>query len=91
MNVRFYLSYDVKITLKSHFCCKNVIICHYVSNVVMDIITFPENLSTTSGLSILRHGVISLPGGMSYDTLNYLAIKCYYHDMPEHIELYEVQ
>ena len=25
-NVRFYLSYDIKITLKSHFCCKNVII-----------------------------------------------------------------
>ena len=24
MNVRFYLSYDIKITLKSHFCCKNV-------------------------------------------------------------------
>ena len=26
MNVRFYLSYDIKITLKSHFCLKNVII-----------------------------------------------------------------
>ena len=25
-NVIFYLSYDVKITLKSHFCHKNVII-----------------------------------------------------------------
>ena len=25
-NVRFYLSYDIKITLKSHFCRKNVII-----------------------------------------------------------------
>ena len=24
--VRFYLSYDIKITLKSHFCRKNVII-----------------------------------------------------------------
>ena len=35
-NVRFYLSYDIKITLKSHFC-------HYVRNVVMDVITFPEN------------------------------------------------
>ena len=23
-NVRFYLSYDIKITLKSHFCRKNV-------------------------------------------------------------------
>ena len=25
------------------FCRKNVIICHYVRNVVMDVITFPEN------------------------------------------------
>ena len=25
MNVRFYLSYDIEITLKSHFCRKNVI------------------------------------------------------------------
>ena len=33
----------------------------------MDVIMFPENLYTTSGLSILLHGVISLPDGMSYD------------------------
>ena len=26
MNVRFYLSHDIKITLKSHFCPKNIII-----------------------------------------------------------------
>ena len=38
------LSYDIRITLKSHFCRKNAIICHYVRNVVMDVITFPENL-----------------------------------------------
>ena len=25
-NVRFYLSYGIKITLKSHLCCKNVIL-----------------------------------------------------------------
>ena len=25
-NARFYLSYDIKITLKTHFCCKNIII-----------------------------------------------------------------
>ena len=41
-NVRFYLSYGVKITLKSHFCRKTLHFCHYVRNVVMDvIITFP--------------------------------------------------
>ena len=37
------LSYDIKITLKSHFCHKNVIILS-LHNVVMDVITFPENL-----------------------------------------------
>ena len=34
-NVRFYLSYDIKITLKSYFCRKNVItltfICTYAT------------------------------------------------------------
>ena len=45
MNVRFYLSYDIKITLKSHFCQKiRYKFCHYVRNVVMDAITVPENL-----------------------------------------------
>ena len=34
----------------------------------MDVITFPENRSTTSGLQILLHGVISLPDAASYDT-----------------------
>ena len=32
--------------IKSHFCRKNVILllfCYYVRNVVMDVITFPEN------------------------------------------------
>ena len=38
-----------------------------MSNVVMDVITFLENLQTTSGLSILLHGIISLPETKSYD------------------------
>ena len=29
--------------IKSHFCRKSVIIFHDVHNVVMDVITFPEN------------------------------------------------
>ena len=29
--------------IKFHFCCKNAIFCHYVRNVVMDVITVPEN------------------------------------------------
>ena len=38
----------------------------------MDVITFPVNLLTTSGLSILLHGVISLPDETSYDKRNYI-------------------
>ena len=40
-NVRFYLSYDIKITLKSNFCRKNVITLSLCT--CMDVITFPEN------------------------------------------------
>ena len=44
-NTRAHLSYDIKITLKSHFWRKKTLsFCHYVRNVVMDVITFPENL-----------------------------------------------
>ena len=49
--MRFYLSYDIEITLKSHFCRNNGIIlslcmqrCYEHHNVVMDVMTFPENL-----------------------------------------------
>ena len=34
---------------------------------ILDVITFPENVIITSGLSILLHGVISLPDGTSCD------------------------
>ena len=48
----------------------------------MDVITFPENLLTTSGLSILLHGVILLTDAMSYDNLQLLTyvevdMECY--------------
>ena len=43
-NVRFYLSNDIKITLKSHFLRKTCLLCHYVRKVVMDVFTFLENL-----------------------------------------------
>ena len=43
----------------------------------MDVITFPENRSTTSGVQILLHGVISLPDATSYDN-NYYRIVDYY-------------
>ena len=33
----------------------------------MDVVTFSENLLTTSDISILLRGIISLPGAMSYD------------------------
>ena len=41
--------------------------CHYVRNVVMDIITFTVNLKTTSDLSILWACVITLPDATSCD------------------------
>ena len=40
----------------------------------MDVITFPKNLYTTSGLSILLHGVISLPEQTQYDNAVFAAI-----------------
>ena len=43
----------------------------YVHNVVMDLITFHKNLQTTSGLSILLHGFISLTDATSYDKATY--------------------
>ena len=61
MKVKFYISFDVKIILKSHSCCKNVIISHFVGDIVLDFITVPENLS------ILLHDVIPLPDVTSYD------------------------
>ena len=61
MNVRFYLSYGIRITLNSHFWLKNVIIlsvctqrCYGRHNVI-------------SGLSILSHGVISFSYVTLYD------------------------
>ena len=51
MNVRFYLLQDI---------------CHFVHKVIMDILMFPENLYTTSGLLILLDGVISLKNAMSF-------------------------
>ena len=62
MNVRFYLSYDIKITLTSHFCRKSVTILSLCTHFVMDAITFHETLSTD-----LMHGVISLSDATSYD------------------------
>ena len=36
--------YHMTNTLKSHFCHKTLLFCHYVRNVVLDVITFPVNL-----------------------------------------------
>ena len=56
------LSYDIKITLKSHFCRKNVIILSLCTQRCYG----RHNLSTSS-LSILLHGIISLLDVTSYD------------------------
>ena len=36
----------------------------------MDVITFPENLQATSGLSILLHGIILLPNATAFTNFN---------------------
>ena len=59
--------YHMTNTLKSDFWCKNVIILSLCTQRIMDVITSPVNRQTTSGLSILMHGVISLPDATSYD------------------------
>ena len=41
----------------------------------MDVITFPKNLLTTSGLLILLHGVILLQDATSYDKKGYYAYQ----------------
>ena len=38
--------FDFKVSLQSHFCRKTLQSCHSVRNVVIDVITFPENLKT---------------------------------------------
>ena len=57
----------MKITMKSHFCLKNVIILSLCTQRSYGRITFPLNLLTTCGLSILLHGIISLPDATSCD------------------------
>ena len=48
----------------------------------MDVITFPENLYTTRGLSILLHGVISLPDATSFDKIQTMTLNV---DLGRHI------
>ena len=44
LNYLNFLSYDIKITINSHFCRKTLQFCHKVRNVVMDVIVFSVNL-----------------------------------------------
>ena len=48
-------------------------------NVIMNVITFPENVQTNS-LSILLHGVISLPDKTSYDKRIYVYIDDFFEN-----------
>ena len=75
MNVRFYLSYDIKITLKSHFWHKKVIflsLCtqhcygrHNVSRTSVNHLWFIDFIAWR----------FSLPDAMSYDKLGYRICK----------------
>ena len=57
--------------LRSHCNFISGVICHAQRCKICHFITLPENLYTTSGLSILIHGVISLPDARAYDQINY--------------------
>ena len=59
--------YHMTNILKSNFWRKNVIILSLCTQRCYGRLTFPVNQQTTSGLSILLHGVISLPDATSYD------------------------
>ena len=62
--------YDIKITLKSHFCCKNVILLSLCTQRCNGHHSNSHKSITTSGLSILLHGVFSLSDATSYDNSN---------------------
>ena len=55
-----YLSYDINITLKSHFCSKNDLI----RNVVMDVVFFPKIRKSVNDFILWRF--FSLPDATSY-------------------------
>ena len=59
--------HDIDITLKSHFCHKNVIILSLCTQHCYGRHNASKNLYTTSGISILLLGLISLPDTTSYD------------------------
>ena len=63
----YFIYHDINIILKSHFCRKNVIILSLCTQRCYWRHKISENLKTTSGLSILLHGVISLPDERLYD------------------------
>ena len=74
MNIRFYLSYDIIITSKTHFKHENARLCHLLRIVKMVVIMLcyiVQKLYTTSGLSILLHGVMLLPDVTSCDKDHY--------------------
>ena len=64
---KFNSSYGSKIILKLHFMCENIKIMP--TFLLASFHNFTKICSFTGGLSILIHGVISLPGAWSYDKI----------------------
>ena len=81
-NVRSYriLSYHIKITLKSYFCCKTLLFCHHVRNVVMDVITFSRKsvnhhfFCMTLFHSQPRRHMINMQGLMAVRQIQFLIV-----------------
>ena len=71
MNVRFYLSHDIKTTLKTHFFCVKMSRFFYLlRSVIMDVIS-----NIIRSVRTLLHGVISLPDAMSCDKRFYVILS----------------
>ena len=59
-----------KLLLNRVFACKMRIFCHYTRRYYKRNYLALQNLKTTSGLSILKHDVISLPDATSCDKVS---------------------
>ena len=69
-DVRFYLSYDIKITLKSNFCRKNVIFLSLCTQRCYRRHSVSRKSVNLLWCIVLLHGVISLPDATSYAKIN---------------------
>ena len=78
--------YHMKLKLiKNHiYGVKTSRFCHLLRSVIMDVITFPENLQTTICLSILLHSFISLPDKTPCDKIFFMFNSTEHDNFPSY-------